>query len=138
MRDVMIKVLGIQSKPDGSDRDNIELLTEGQYDYSEDKITISYDESKLTGYVGSVTTFTIYPDYIILNRDGELNTDMIFDDAMRHECHYDTPVGSMRLGIVTLDVKRELDENGGHMEVHYILDVDNIAFSRNAFILDVE
>lgn len=138
MKDVMIKVLGIQSQPDGTEPDNIELVTEGKYEYSDDKIIISYDESELTGFIGCVTTFTIYPNYIILNRQGELNTDMIFDDTMRHECLYDTPVGSMSLGIVTLSTRRELDENGGHMEVHYILDVDNRAFSRNAFIIDVE
>lgn len=138
MKDVMIKVLGIQSQPDGTDEDRIELVTEGQYDFSNDKIIITYDESEITGFVGCVTTFTIYPDYIILNRQGELNTDMIFDIERRHVCHYDTPVGSMCLGIVTLDSKRELNEIGGHMEVHYLLDVDNIAFSRNSFIIDVE
>ena len=138
MKNVMIKVLGIQSQPDGKDEDRIELMTEGQYEFSEDKITITYDESELTGFIGCVTTFTVYPDYIILNRQGELNTDMIFDSDHRHVCHYDTPVGTMCLGIVTLDSKCDLDENGGHMEVHYLLDVDNIAFSRNSFIIDVE
>ena len=138
MKDVMIKVLGIQSQPDGTDEDRIELVTEGKYDYANDKITITYDESELTGFIGCVTTFTVYPDYIILNRQGELNTDMIFDNSRRHVCHYDTPVGNMCLGIVTLDSKCTLNENGGHMEVHYLLDVDNIAFSRNSFIIDVE
>ncbi len=138
MKDVMIKVLGIQAQPDGTDEDRIELVTEGKYEFTDEKIVISYDESELTGFIGCETTFTIYPDYIILNRQGELNTDMIFDDTKRHECHYDTPVGSMFLGIVTLSTKRELTENGGHMEVHYLLDVDNRVFSRNSFIIDVE
>jgi len=134
----MIKVLGIQSQPDGSDEDRIELVTEGQYEFTDGKITITYDESEITGFIGCITTFTIYPDYIILNRQGELNTDMIFDDERRHVCHYETPVGSMCLGIVTLGSTRDLSEEGGHMEVHYLLDVDNIAFSRNSFIIDVE
>ena len=138
MKDVMIKVLGIQSQPDGSDEDRIELVTEGQYEFTDGKITITYDESEITGFIGCITTFTIYPDYIILNRQGELNTDMIFDDERRHVCHYETPVGSMCLGIVTLGSTRDLSEEGGHMEVHYLLDVDNIAFSRNSFIIDVE
>ena len=138
MKDVMIKVLGIQSQPDGTDEDRIELVTEGQYEFTDGKITITYDESELTGFIGCVTTFVIYPDYIVLNRQGELNTDMIFDNSRRHVCHYDTPVGTMALGIVTLDSKYSLDENGGHMEVHYNLDVDNIAFSKNSFIIDVE
>ena len=138
MKDVMIKVLGMQSQPDGTDEDRIELVTEGQYEFTNEKITITYDESELTGFEGCVTTFTIYPDYIILNRQGELNTDMIFDNERRHVCHYETPVVTMCLGIVTLGSKQELNENGGHMEVHYLLDIDNIAFSRNSFIIDVE
>ncbi len=138
MKDVMITVHGYQAQPDGSDEDCIELVTEGKYRFSPDKTVISYEESELTGFAGCTTEFSVYPDYVTMMRKGSGSGEMIFDDEKRHQYHYETPQGILDLGVFTLRSKRELDENGGKLEVHYILDLDNKAFSRNAFIIDVK
>lgn len=137
MKDVMITVRSRQSQPDGSDEDSIELVTEGKYYHDDEKTVISYEESEITGFGGCTTTFSVYPDRIIMNRDGNGSSDMIFDSERRHQYYYETPVGSMMLGVVTLSSKSQLHNSGGSLEVHYLLDLDNKVFSRNSFVIDV-
>ena len=137
MKDVMITVRSRQSQPDGSDEDSLELVTEGKYYHDDEKTVISYEESEITGFDGCTTTFSVYPDRIIMNREGNGSGDMIFDRERRHQYYYETPVGSMMLGVVTLSSKIQLHNSGGSIEVHYLLDLDNIVFSRNSFVIDV-
>ena len=63
---------------------------------------------------------------------------MIFENGKRHQYYYETPVGSLLLGVVTLSSKAELDSSGGNVEVHYMLDLDNKVFSRNSFVINVK
>lgn len=137
MKDVMITVHGYQSQPDGSDQDCIELVTEGKYQFSPEKTIISYAESELTGFDGCTTEFSVYPDYVTMMRIGSGSGEMIFNDEKRNQYHYSIPGGSVDLGVFTLRSSRQLDENGGKLEVHYILDLDNRAFSKNSFVIEV-
>lgn len=137
MKDVMITVLSKQSQPDGSDEDSIELVTEGKYYHDNEKTVISYIESEITGFGGCTTTFSVYPDRIVMNREGNGSSDMIFDSEKRHQYYYETPVGSLMMGVVTLSSRTDLDSSGGNVEVHYLLDLDNKVFSRNSFVIDV-
>ena len=137
MKDVMITVRSKQSNPDGSDEDSIELVTEGKYSYDSEKSVISYEESEITGFGGCTTTFSVYPNRIVMNREGSGSGDMIFDSEKRHQYYYETPAGNMMLGVVTLSSKSALHNSGGNIEVHYLLDLDNRVFSRNSFVIDV-
>lgn len=138
MKDVVISVTSKQAQPDGSDEDSIELVTEGKYHYDGEKTVISYMESEITGFGGCTTTFSVYPDRIVMNREGNGSSDMIFDNGKRHQYYYETPVGSLLLGVVTLSSKTNLDSSGGNVEVHYMLDLDNKVFSRNSFVINIK
>lgn len=130
MKDVMITVKGIQAQPDGTDEDCIELLTEGKYFYDGENGAITYLESELTGFEGCITTFTISPEYVVMNRVGSGSGDMVFDTGKRHQYYYETPAGNVTLGIDTLSIKNELGEDGGDLEIHYLLDLDTKVFSQ--------
>lgn len=137
MKDVVITVIGRQAQPDGSDEDTIELVTEGQYEYDGEHTVIRYAESELTGFAGCTTTFSIFPDRIVLNRLGSGSGDMVFEAGRRHQYYYVTEAGDLMLGVNTLRCRNELTEQGGKLEISYLLDFDDKVFSRNSFEIGI-
>ena len=63
----------------------IELVTEGTLEQTEDGWNLVYEESDLTGLKGVITTFSVMPNKIILDRKGPLCSQMIFQEGVFHE-----------------------------------------------------
>ena len=137
MSDFTISILGSQTSP-GSEEEQFELITEGQFTHAVEKSEISYLDSETTGFAGSQTTFIVEPEKITLTRDTWYGGDMVFDEAEKHHFLYQTPFGSLTMGIATERVSSELGENGGNLQIKYALDVDNIVISRNSFNITVK
>ena len=134
MKKVMIS---ITSKQDvAGDVSKVELMTEGEYEYSPEKSELIYQESSITGMEGTTTTFTVEPDTVILTREGSVTSQMLFRKNEKHLFLYQTPYGSATMGIYTRRLDADIDESRGHVEIEYALDVDNINIGINESIID--
>ena len=90
---VIISIRGVQSLEPG-DEDVMELVTQGVLRQEEGEgYSLSYEESELTGLEGTLTTFHVGPDKIVLQREGTLNSQMIFEEGQKHLSLYETPWG---------------------------------------------
>ena len=136
MSDFTISILGSQSSP-GSEEEKFELITEGTFERAGEKAEISYHDSETTGFAGSQTTFIVEPEKITLVRDSWYGGDMVFDEAEKHHFLYQTPFGSLTMGIATERVSSDIGDNGGNLQIKYALDVDNVIISRNSFNITV-
>ena len=136
MKDVIISITGVQRAEDG-ERDSIELVTDGKYCFTREETFFSYMESELTGLEGTRTSFSIGPLGVIMSREGNLNTRMVFQEGKKHYFLYETPYGSMTMGVDTHRIKNGLGEHGGDMEIDYVLDFDNAVVGRNKFRIHV-
>ena len=134
MKKVMISIAGKQIN-DG-DEEKIELVTEGEYEYGPEVSTLTYQESSLTGMEGTTTTFQIEPSVVTLSREGTVTSQMLFQRGRKHLFLYSTPYGANTMGISTRRLTVRLDENGGHLEIVYELDVDNYRIGSNEFTID--
>ena len=133
MKDVIISIVGTQN-PDAADRDSVELVTDGKYDYSPNGETkLYYSESELTGLEGTTTSFTVSPMGIVMSREGKTNTCMVFEQGKKHYFLYDTPFGSATMGVDTSRIRSSLDEHGGDMEIDYTVDFEHAVIGRNNF-----
>lgn len=138
MKKVLISIKGFQSTQ-YSDEESFELVTDGEYAFDNGIIEFSYMESELTGYaVGMKTSFVVEPDRVTLTRAGGVNGEMIFSEGRKHHFVYETPYGSLTMGIDTQSIIHEMDENGGNLEIHYVIDVDSVVMSRNSFKINVK
>lgn len=141
MKNVLISIKGFQSvdqSVDPTDEESFELITDGEYSHQDGLIEFSYQESELTGFAGTRTSFVIEPDRVVLNRAGGINGEMIFSEGRKHHFVYEMPEGSLTMGIDTHSIVQELDENGGRLEINYVIDVDSIVVSRNSFKINVK
>ena len=139
MKKAIISIKGFQSAQ-YSDEESFELVTDGEYSLNDGIAEFSYQESELTGYVGAgmQTTFVVEPGRVVLTRAGGMNGEMIFSEGRKHHFVYETTYGSLTMGIDTQSITQALNEDGGNLEIHYAIDVDNIVMSRNSFKINVK
>ena len=135
-KDVIISIKGIQQY-ENAEPDLTELVTEGRLEREGSSYTLSYQESELTGLEGTLTTFQIEPERITLMRVGEYNAQMVFQKGRRHMSLYNTPYGSMTIGVNTQRLLADLTDQGGAIEIDYAIEIDHTVAGRNMFQIRV-
>ena len=122
---------------DGIDPDATELMTEGTMEVTEDGMVLSYEESELTGMEGTTTTFEVKGPRVTLTRSGAVNSQMVFEEGQQHTSLYETPFGELSVDIQTSELKHNLSERGGLMEIKYSIAVEHTVTGRNCFKIRV-
>ena len=122
------------------DTDSIELMTEGYLRQSVHEgiegWEISYDDTEATGFVGSTTIVSVFGDsYASMQRVGSAESLLIIE---RHHCHYSTDEGGMMIGIFTRDIDNTISKEGGHLYMHYVIDINSILISENEVYITVK
>ena len=100
-------------------------------------LTLTYQESQLTGLEGTLTTFQIEPDRVTLLRVGEVNSQMVFEEGRRHLSMYDTPYGALSIGVNTRRMRSDLSASGGSIEIDYAIEIDHAVAGQNLFRIQV-
>lgn len=136
-KDVVISIKGMQ-RYEGTAPDVIELVTEGRLAREGGSYTLSYQESELTGLEGTLTTIQVDGDQVTLMRMGEFNSQLVFQEGRRHLSMYNTPYGTMAIGVNTCHLLAELTDQGGAIEVDYSIEVDHALAGRNIFHISVK
>ena len=137
MRDnVIISIKGKQVNENGPDE--MELVTEGRMICNDKGVLVSYQESELTGLQGTTTMLRINGPVVTLLREGTVNSQMVFEEGRRHLSMYETPYGSMSVGINTRRVTNTIGESGGDLEIDYAIEIDNLTVGRNFFTMNVK
>lgn len=91
---VMLTIRGEQHYR-GQEPDMVELMTEGELEETPEGWRICYLESDLTGLEGATTTFDIRPGYVVLSRTGAVQSQMVFQEGVRHESLYQLDIGAL-------------------------------------------
>jgi len=133
---VVISVKGMQ-KYENMDPDVIELVTEGKLARKGDTYTLVYEESEVTGMEGTVTTILVEGERVTIMRLGQFSTQMVFQEGRRHLSMYNTPYGTMQVGVHTAHLLAELTDDGGDIEIDYAIEVDHAMAGRNIFSIRV-
>ena len=123
---------------DGIDPDETELMTEGTMTFTEEGIVLSYEESELTGMEGTTTTFEVKGPRVTLRRSGSVNSQMVFEEGRQHTSLYETPFGELSVDIQTSELKHNLTQRGGVMEIKYSIAVEHTVTGRNCFKIRVK
>ena len=134
---VIISIKGVQ-RYENADPDTMELVTAGRLEREGNSYTLSYQESELTGLEGTLTTFQIEPERITLMRVGGFNSQMVFQEGRRHMSMYNTPYGTMSIGVNTRHLTAQVGESGGDIEIDYAIEIDHTVAGRNVFQIKIK
>lgn len=137
MKQVIITVNGIQVTADEPATD-MELITEGTYTYENGTGWFTYEETEITGMEGTTTRFDFSPTEAVITREGSVSSKMVFMEGKRNVFLYNTPWGSMTMGIDTHKIENSLTEQGGNIEIDYTLSFDRAPISRNRFSVKIK
>ena len=128
-KEVIISIKGMQkyenAEPDTMERDG-------------ESFTLSYQESAVTGMDGTLTTFQIEPERVTLLRVGEYTSQMVFQEGRRHMSMYNTPYGTMSIGVNTRHLTAQVGESGGDIEIDYAIEIDHTVAGRNVFQIKIK
>ncbi len=135
---VIISIKGKQIYAESSP-DEMELVTAGTLKREgRGKYSISYQESELTGLEGTTTKLLIDGGRVTLVREGNINSQMVFEEGRRHLSMYETPYGALSIGVNTRRMRSTVDEGGGDLEIDYALEIDNLLAGQNQFRMNVK
>ena len=137
LKDVRISIKSIQDYG-MSEEDSLEFVTDGYYFYDGDVGCLSYQESEVTGMEGTRTSVMVGPDQVVVDRDGNINSRMIFREGLKNSFQYRTPFGTATFGVDTRRIQHNFGEDGGNMEIDYVVDLEHAVVTRNKFQITVK
>ena len=127
---------------DGED-DKFELTTAGRYLKRDGRFYVSYEGSEITGYDNTTTTLKIKDDYVSMIRfeNGGGASQMVFEANKQYTGIYRTPYGSLSVDVYTNEMRVDVDDSGGEVELDYFVqlnDSDPVRNSLHVYIRKVE
>lgn len=138
-KQVLLSIRGQQIFEGAQEPEVTELMTEGTMSTDENSnVTLVYQESELTGLEGTQTTIQVEPESVTILRQGQVNSQMVFQQGRRHLSLYNTPYGALTMGVSTRRMKVDLDETGGSIEIDYAIEIDHAVAGQNLFQIYVK
>ena len=125
-KDVLVAISGLQIADADADKDAqpIEVINSGEYYLKNGKHYIVFDEV-MEGFEGVTRNrIKIDDDYLELKKNGVSNVHMVFEKNKKNLTCYETPFGSLMLGIHANRFEFEESEQKITLDVDYSLDIN--------------
>ncbi len=102
-------------------------------------LEITYEESEITGMEGTTTHIFLTETGATMLREGNISTQLDFQEGQEHVSMYETPFGSMLLRIRTVKLKSTITlEEGGVLDLYYTMEIDNQLYGHYLLHLTVQ
>ena len=119
----LVKIKNIQSI--GGEEQETELITEGKFYKSGEKLYIFYQEEEGEETSASTVMIIIDKDRVTVSRKGDFSSKMNYCQGESEDILYHTPYGNMVFGLKTLKLENNMTESGGSLKVLYNLSIDS-------------
>lgn len=124
-KDVLLSISGLQfAAQDEEDATPVEVITAGDYYKKNGKHYILYDEVT-EGYEGNTRNIIkLTEDSLDITKKGVSNVHMIFEKNKKNVSYYNTPFGSLLIGIDAKSVDIAETDDNIDVKVKYNLEVN--------------
>ena len=133
----LLSIKGLQAYDDDTDNTDIRLTTEATLEQQDGVFFIEYEESEITGLEGTKTLIEVGKNYVSLQRNGAVSTQMLFMEKRKTSTYYNTPYGNLTIGIFTDKLNIDINDDGGKIKVEYYLDINSSQSSKNNFEIEI-
>lgn len=121
----------------GGEAEDFEVVTCGEFSGDDLNYILTYEE--MGDLEGCVTTLEVKNgESILLMRRGDFNSQMMFEHKRKHNCIYQTPYGSMNMGIYTSFIRSEIKDGAGELAFEYTIDLNGAPTGRNRMELKLK
>lgn len=116
----ILKITDVAS--DGETTEKVEMETTCIYYGDKDNYTVEYDEI-FAEDMKSHTTLRVKDGRCAhILRQGSINTELIIEKGVRHNCAYSTPYGELMVGITATDFISDIKADGLRLQMNYTVD----------------
>ncbi|MHB1484948.1 MAG: YwiB family protein [Saccharofermentanales bacterium] len=121
MKNVTVRIKSEQAEY-GERPTKIEQISDGRLFKSGDAWNLTYKEVQEGAMNNTFTTIMMHENGMVsMDRIGENKMIMEFVEGKKHIARMDSPNGTMDIGILTNKVKIKVNENGGRLNLSYIV-----------------
>lgn len=121
-KEIIINISGLQL--DVSSEEPIELMTTGDYYLKNGKHYIMYDELTDDSQIVN-NRLKISPKVVEVTKKGASSSHMVFERGKENLTYYDTPFGSLLLGINTSKIDLQETEDSMALHIDYGLSINS-------------
>lgn len=121
---VFVKVKGLQFANGQEEEDIIEVINVGRYRIINGSEYVKYDEVYEESTEKSTNTIKISEKCVEITKKGLVTAHMSFVEGEKTMTFYDTPYGSIYLGIFAQNIQIERDEDDIRISIDYSIDMN--------------
>lgn len=121
---VFVKVKGLQFANGQEEEDIIEVINVGRYRIINGSEYVKYDEVYEESTQKSTNTIKISEKCVEITKKGLVTAHMSFVEGEKTMTFYDTPYGSIYLGIFAQNIHIERDEDDIRISIDYSIDMN--------------
>ena len=121
---VFVKVKGLQIANCQEEEDIIEVINVGRYRIINGSEYVKYDEVYEESTQKSTNTIKISEKCVEITKKGLVTAHMSFVEGEKTMTFYDTPYGSIYLGIFAQNIQIERDEDDIRISIDYSIDMN--------------
>lgn len=123
-KDVLIHVRGLQMMETDDAQEPIEIVVPGQYYFRNGSHYLRYEEMLDDTAETTVNYIKMSPDGVEVRKQGQVNVHMVFEQGKKNKTFYNTPYGTLQMGIAATGLELKESEDGIQMKVDYALDMN--------------
>lgn len=123
-KDILLSIRGLQIT-ENTQKDTVEVITPGEYYFRNGKHFFLYEEAEEGKQEITKNIIKVTDDYMEVTKKGAVNVHMVFEKNKKNVTYYNTPFGSLLIGIdaYRVDVTQTPEEIEAYVE--YALEVNN-------------
>lgn len=123
-KDVLIHVRGLQMMETDDAQEPIEIVVPGQYYFRNGSHYLRYEEMLDDAAETTVNYIKMSPNGVEVRKQGQVNVHMVFEEGKKNKTFYNTPYGTLQMGISATGLELKESEDGIQMKVDYALDMN--------------
>ena len=123
-KDVLIHVRGLQMMDTDDAQEPIEIVVPGQYYFRNGSHYLRYEEMLDDTAETTVNYIKMSPNGVEVRKQGQVNVHMVFEEGKKNKTFYNTPYGTLQMGISATGLELKESEDGIQMKVDYALDMN--------------
>ena len=123
-KDVLIHVRGLQLMETDDEQEPIAIVVPGQYYFRNGSHYLRYEEMLDDSAQTTVNYIKMSSEGVEIRKQGQVNVHMVFEQGKKNKTFYNTPYGTLQMGIAATGLELKESEDDIQMKVDYALDMN--------------
>ena len=123
-KDVLIHVRGLQLMETDDEQEPIEIVVPGQYYFRNGSHYLRYEEMLDDSAQTTVNYIKMSSEGVEIRKQGQVNVHMVFEQGKKNKTFYNTPYGTLQMGIAATGLDLKESDDDIQMKVDYALDMN--------------